>query len=304
MNIDGKDLFREFIMKPTTKLRRMIDEGRTTWTAGAYDALSAKLIAAAGFDAILSTGYGISASHLGRPDAEIYTMTENLQVVRQIVDVTDIPVIADTDTGYGNAINVIRTVKEFEKAGVAAMIFEDQISPKRCPACVDSFKIISIEEAVGKIKAAVDTRVDQDLVIIARTDARPLEAAIERGQAYKEAGADVIQPISKAVANLEEMRRFKAEVKAPLSLQILAWLEKELGREELTELAAVATWPLVPLMTVAQSLQTNLKQLIQDKTTRNLPLPRTEMAEFNKFIGMSEVEELQLKYLPNNLEVL
>ena len=291
-------------MKPTTKLRRMIDEGRTAWTAGAYDALSAKLIADAGFDAILTTGYGISASHLGRPDAEIYTMTENLQVVRQIANVTDIPVIADTDTGYGNAINVIRTVKEFERAGVAAMIFEDQIAPKRCPACVDTFNVISIEEAVGKIKAAVDARVDQELVIIARTDARPLEAAIERGQAYKEAGADVIQPISKGFCNLEEMRRFKAEVNAPLSLQILAWLEKDLGPDELEELAAVATWPLVPLMTAAQSLRTNLKQLILDKTTRNLPLPRIEMGGFNKFIGLPEIEDLQLKYLPQNPEVL
>jgi 2-methylisocitrate lyase-like PEP mutase family enzyme len=290
-------------MKPTSKLRQMITNGETAWTAGAYDALSARVIAEAGFDAILSTGYGISASHLGRPDAELYTMTENLQVVRQIVDVTDIPVIADTDTGYGNAINVIRTVKEFEKAGVAGMIFEDQIAPKRCPACVDTFNVISIQEAVGKIKAAVDARVDQDLVIIARTDVRPLEAAIERGLAYKEAGADVIQPISKGVCNLEEMRRFKAEVNAPLSLQILAWLE-DLAPEELRELAAVATWPLVPLMTVTKALQTNLKQLIGDKSTRDLPLPRVEMADFNKFIGVPEIEELQLKYLPQDPEVL
>jgi methylisocitrate lyase len=96
------------------------------------------------------------------------------------------------------------------------------------------------------------------------------------------------------------MRRFKAEVNAPLSLQILGWLEKDLGPDELEELAAVATWPLVPLMTVARSLRTNLKQLIQDKTTRNLPLPRIEMSDFNKFIGLPEIEELQLKYLPQD----
>ncbi|MBW1714021.1 MAG: isocitrate lyase/PEP mutase family protein [Deltaproteobacteria bacterium] len=285
-------------MKPAAKLRQMIKERKTVWTAGAYDALSARFITEAGFDAILSTGYGISASHLGQPDAELYTMTENLQVVRQMVSVTETPIIADTDTGYGNAINVMRTVREFERAGVAGMIFEDQIAPKRCPACVETFNVITIEEAVGKIKAALDARQDPDVVIIARTDARPLEAAIERGQAYKEAGADVIQPISKGVTSLEEMRRFKAEVDAPLSLQILAWLEVQLGKEELEELAAVCTWPLVPLMTAAQALRDNLSQLIKDKSVKNMPLKQFAMADFNKFVGVPEIEELQMKYLP------
>jgi 2-methylisocitrate lyase-like PEP mutase family enzyme len=285
-------------MKPTARLRQMINEGRTVWAAGAYDALSARLIAEAGFDAILSTGYGISASHLGQPDAELYTMTENLQVVRQMTNVVDTPIIADTDTGYGNAINVMRTVREFERAGVAAMIFEDQIAPKRCPACVETFNVIPIDEAVGKIKAALDARIDPDLVIVARTDARPLEAAIERAQAYREAGADVIQPISKGVRNLAELRRFKIEVKAPLSLQILAWLEKELGAAELRELAAVATWPLVPLFTAVQALRSNLKRLLADKSAANLPLDRVPMEEFNQFVGLPHIEELQLKYLP------
>lgn len=288
-------------MKPMKRLREMIEKGSTVWAAGAYDALSARLISEAGFDAVLSTGYGISASHLGQPDAELYTMTENLQVVRQIVNVIDAPVIADTDTGYGNAINVIRTVKEFERAGVAAMIFEDQIAPKRCPACVDTFNIISLEEAVGKIKAALDARTDSDLVIIARTDARPLEAAIERGIAYKEAGADLIQPISKGVLNIDELQRFKSEVQAPLSLQILSWLETDLKKDDLQQFAAIATWPLVPLMTAAQAIRENLAQLIRDKSTSKLPNGRVPMAEFNQMIGLPKIEELQLKYLPQNM---
>ena len=114
-------------------LAQEIEAGRTVWSAGAYDALSALLIEEAGFPSIMTTGFGISASHLGQPDMELYTMSENLDVVAKIIDVVSIPVIADTDTGYGNAINVIRTVREFERAGVAAMIFEDQESPKRCP---------------------------------------------------------------------------------------------------------------------------------------------------------------------------
>ena len=285
-------------MKPAAKLRQMIKEGKTVWTAGAYDALSARLITEAGFDAILSTGYGISASHLGQPDAELYTMTENLQVVRQMANVTETPIIADTDTGYGNAINVMRTVREFERAGVAGMIFEDQIAPKRCPACVETFNVIPVEEAVGKIKAALDARRDPEVVIIARTDARPLAAAIERGQAYKEAGADVIQPISKGVTSLEEMRLFKAQVNAPLSLQMVAWLEAQLGQEELEELAAVCTWPLVPLMTAAQAIRDNLSRLIKDKSVKNMPLKQFPMADFNQFVGLKEIEELQMKYLP------
>jgi 2-methylisocitrate lyase-like PEP mutase family enzyme len=290
-------------MKPTKRLRQMINEGRTVWTAGAYDALSARLIAEAGFDAILSTGYGISASHLGQPDAELYTMTENLQVVRQMANVVDKPIIADTDTGYGNAINVMRTVKEFEKAGVAAMIFEDQVAPKRCPACVETFNVIPVDEAVGKIKAALDARIDSDLVIVARTDARPLEAAIERAQAYREAGADVIQPISKGVRNLSELRRFKSSVGGPLSLQILAWLEKELGPGELIELAAIATWPLVPLFTAVHAIRSNLKRLFGDKSSANLPLDRVLMEEFNRFVGVPEIEELQLRYLPKTVSI-
>jgi methylisocitrate lyase len=228
-------------------------------------------------------------------------MTENLQVVRQITNVTDKPVIADTDTGYGNAINVIRTVKEFERAGVAAMIFEDQIAPKRCPACVDTFNVISLEEAVGKLKAALDARTDSDLVIIARTDARPLDAAIERGIAYKEAGADVIQPISKGVTNVDELQRFKSEVQAPLSLQIIGWLETDLSEAELKRLAAVATWPLVPLMTATHAVRKNLEQLIKDKSSSSLPIDRVAMAEFNQMVGLPIIEELQLKYLPQNI---
>jgi methylisocitrate lyase len=197
----------------------------------------------------------------------------------------------------------MRTVKEFEKAGVAAMIFEDQVAPKRCPACVETFNVIPVDEAVGKIKAALDARVDSDLVIVARTDARPLEAAIERAHAYREAGADVIQPISKGVRNLSELRLFKSAVGWPLSLQILAWLEKELGPGELIELAAIATWPLVPLFTAVHAIRSNLKRLFGDKSSANLPLDRVPMEEFNRFVGVPEIEELQLKYLPKTMSI-
>ena len=169
--------------KPTARLRAQLNAGRTIWAAGAYDALSARMIAEAGFDAILTSGFGVSASHLGRPDVELYTMTENLAVVRHACSVVDTPVVADCDTGYGNAVNVLRTVREFEQAGVAGVILEDQVSPKRCPACTDQTEIIPVEEGVAKIRAAVAARRDPDLVIIARTDSRDEADAIRRAPA-------------------------------------------------------------------------------------------------------------------------
>ena len=148
-------------------LRARLAERRTVWGAGCYDALSAKLIEAAGFEAVLTSGFGISASFLGKPDVELYTMTENLAVTRQVVSTVKIPVIADCDTGYGNAVNVMRTVREFEQAGVAAVILEDQVVPKRCPAIANRIELIPTGEGVAKIKAAVEARRDPDLVIIA-----------------------------------------------------------------------------------------------------------------------------------------
>ena len=202
--------------------------GRTVWAAGAYDALSARLIEEAGFTAAMTTGFGISASHLGQPDMELYTMSENLTVVGKIVDAVSIPVIADTDTGYGNAINVMRTVREFERAGVAAMIFEDQESPKRCPAAANEVEILTLEEGAAKIRAAAYARNSADTLIIARTDAMDEAEAIDRGQAYVDAGADLVQPISKCFSDFDGLARFREAVGVPLSLQLLGWLESDL----------------------------------------------------------------------------
>src|ERR1700754_5008520 len=154
----------------TSEFRNRVRSNNTVWAAGAYDAMSAKMIEAAGFDALLTSGFGVAASFLGQPDAELYTMTENLTVTRNVADAVNIPVVADIDTGYGNAINVMRTIREFEAANVAAVIMEDQIAPKRCPICVGGVEVISEDEAVAKIKAAVAARRNKDMLIIARTD--------------------------------------------------------------------------------------------------------------------------------------
>ena len=277
-----------------------IRAGRTIWSAGAYDALSARFIEAAGFDAVMTSGFGVSASFLGQPDAELYTMSENLTVARNVANVVGIPVVADIDTAYGNAINAMRTVREFENAGVAAMIMEDQVSPKRCPICVGGVEIVSIDEAVGKIAAAVEARRNRDVLIIARTDAATEAEAIERAKAYVKAGADVIQPISKCFKSIDGLRALRQACGVPLSLQILGWLEKDLSPAEIESVAGMATFALVPLMTIASALQENLAKLRQDRSSRDLPRPRMAHDPFVKFIGFDEIEKLQLKYLPRD----
>ncbi len=280
----------------TATLRRILKEGRTIWTAGAYDALSALLIDRAGFDAVFTTGFGISASHLGQPDVELYTMTENLGVVRHMVSTVRKPVIADGDTGYGNVINVMRTVREFERAGVAGIIFEDQVIPKRCPAAATNIEVLPREEAVRKIRAAVDARTDPDFIVIARTDAPTVDETIARAKLYAEAGADLIQPISRTVTSYADLVRLREACGRPLSLQILGWLEKDLTPQQIESVAGLAVFPLVPLMTITSALQKNLAQLAADKHARALPLPQTAMADFKALIGFGAIEELQQRY--------
>jgi 2-methylisocitrate lyase-like PEP mutase family enzyme len=287
--------------KANREFRDRILNQKTVWAAGAYDALSARFIEAAGFDALMTSGFGVSASHLGLPDAELYTMTENLGVVRNVANVVNIPVIADIDTGYGNAINAMRSIREFEAAGVAAVIMEDQVSPKRCPICVGGVEVISQEEAVGKIRAAVAARTNPNMLIIARTDVATEREAIERGKAYVAAGADIIQPISKCFSSIEGLRALRAAIGVPLSLQILGWLEKKLSPAEIESVAGMATFALVPLMSIATALQENLAQLARDKSSRNLPRPVMAHDPFVDFIGFKEVEAQQLEYLPNPL---
>lgn len=279
------------------EFRARVTGQKTVWAAGAYDALSARFIQGAGFDALLTSGFGVSASFLGMPDAELYTMTENLGVVRNVTNVVDIPVIADIDTAYGNAINAMRTIREFEAAGVAAVIMEDQVAPKRCPICVGGVETIPLEEAVGKISAAVAARRNPNMLIIARTDVATEAEAMERAKAYVAAGADIIQPISKCFKSIEGLRALRQACGVPLSLQILGWLEKDLSPQEIESVAGIATFPLVPLMSIAAALQQNLKQLAKDKTSKNLPLPVMSHDPFVEFIGFKEIEAMQLKYL-------
>ncbi|WP_247883754.1 isocitrate lyase/PEP mutase family protein [Azospirillum sp. B21] len=283
-------------MSRGSEFRNRVLAQKTVWSAGAYDALSARFIEAAGFDALMTSGFGVSASFLGQPDAELYTMSENLTVVRNVVSAVNVPVIADIDTGYGNAINVMRTIREFEASGVSAVIMEDQVAPKRCPICVGGVEVIPMDEGVAKIQAAVEARRDPNMLIIARTDVVDPAAAMERGRAYVAAGADMIQPISKCFKDIDGLRAMREAVGVPLSLQLLGWLEK-LSADEVEEVAGMATYALVPLMTVASALKENLAALAERRSTSGLPRPVTGHNEFIDFIGFPQIEELQKRYL-------
>lgn len=278
-------------------LKQLIATRKTVWAAGAFDALSARLIQEAGFDALLTSGFGISSSFFGEPDTEFYTMTENLSVTRNVCNAVTIPVIADIDTAYGNAVSAMRTMREFENAGASAVIVEDQVSPKRCPCSSDQIDIVPMEDHVGKIRAMVAARKNPDVLLIARTDAVDPAEAIRRGRAYVAAGADIIQPISKCFKNFEGLQAMREGCGVPLSLQLLAWLEKDLDREQVEQVACLATYPLVALMSATQAMRSNLSALAQTKSIKQLPLAVAGLHDFNEFIGFSRVDALQKQYM-------
>src|SRR6202008_781385 len=206
-------------MTPRQQLRQLIAKPGYTMVPGAYDTLTARLVEAAGFDAVYLTGGGYSRAS-GYPDLGLLTVVENVHFIGLTVEAVGIPVIADADTGYGNAINVIRTVREYEKSGVAGFHMEDQVAPKKC-GHYEGKELISKAEMVGKIKAAVDTRVDADMVIIARSDARAIEglqAAIDRVNAYLEAGADV--GFVEAPQSRDELAAAARQLKKPALVNI------------------------------------------------------------------------------------
>ena len=216
-------------MNPRKKLRQLLAGPAYVVTPGAYDTLTARLVQLAGFESVYLTGGGYSRAN-GYPDVGLLTMTEVVQWIARTVDTVEIPVIADMDSGYGNAVNVVRSVREYEKTGVAAFHLEDQISPKKC-GHYEGKQLVTKAEMVGKIKAAVDTRRDADMVIIARTDARAVEglqAALDRMNAYLDAGADV------------------GFVEAPQNAQELAAIPKAFGKPALANIFEGGKTPPLP----------------------------------------------------------
>src|SRR5262249_46779299 len=208
-------------MKPTRALKEIVARRAAVQVPGTANALFARVIEELGFEAVYVTGAGIANMHLGAPDIGLTTLTEIADTVSAIADAVELPLIVDADTGFGNAVNMVRTVRVLERSGAAAIQIEDQVFPKKCGHFAGK-EVVTPDEMVQKIKAAVDTRRDPDLQIIARTDARAVEgldSAIERGHAFVEAGADVI--FIEAPTGPAELQRIAAEIAVPQVVNIV-----------------------------------------------------------------------------------
>jgi carboxyvinyl-carboxyphosphonate phosphorylmutase len=202
------------------QFRQLLAGDRIILAPGAFDALSARIVERVGFPCVYLTGGGLSRSW-GFPDLGLMTMTENVGFIARVCDSVEIPVIADADTGYGNALNVFRTVREYERSGVASFHLEDQVTPKRC-GHYEGKEVVDRSEMIGKIRAAVDGRTDPEMALIARTDARAvmgLEEAIERGNEYARAGADII--FVEAPQSVDELKCIAKEIDAPVLVNMI-----------------------------------------------------------------------------------
>lgn len=292
-------------MRPTTRLREMLASDELLLAPGAYNAFSAKVIAGAGFDLISLTGSGISTTLLGMPDVGFITMTEMAMIAHYVTNAVDVPVICDIDTGYGNAVSVTRTIREFEQAGVAAVHIEDQVAPKRC-GHIAGKEVISLEEMVGKIKAATDTRRDPDFVIIARTDARSelgLDEAIRRANAYVEAGADVA--FIDAPMSIEELERIPREVNAPVLLNMGGYAAKRttprVSLDQVREMGfRLVLFPLAPLRAATWGMIRFLEDFRERGVQAELDfideIKGHPINDWYNYVGMPAIRELEERY--------
>ena len=285
-------------MSKAEMIRRSLKEKGQLIMPGVYDALSAKIASKTGFEVIFITGYSLAATMLGEPDFGILTQTEMLSAAQRICSVTDVPVIVDADTGYGNAINVIRTVDELIRIGAGGMFLEDQVWPKRC-GHMKGKQVIALEEQLKKLRAATDTKKTRDFFIVARTDARQalgLNEAITRGIAFKQAGADAV--FIEAPESKEEMREISRNVPGPLVANMLErGVTPLMGPQELRDLGFdLVVWPLAPVYSVAKSLAEVYGTLRREGTTTEILDRLMPFDEFNRIVGLEEKYQLDEKY--------
>ncbi|HUJ05448.1 MAG TPA: oxaloacetate decarboxylase [Streptosporangiaceae bacterium] len=281
------------------RLRDLLGSGQTVVAPGAYDPLAARLVEEAGFPAVYMTGFGTSAALLGRPDVGLLTMTEMTDNAARIAACVDIPVIADADTGYGNPVNVIRTVGAYEAAGVAGIHIEDQVAPKKC-GHMEGKQVIAAAEMAQKVRAAVDARSDPDFVIIARTDARAVEgldSALDRAAQYLEAGADAL--FVEAVLSEDEAARVAAAFPGvPL---LFNWAEggrtPPLTLERLTALGyRIVIFPIGTLLAATAAIRRVLAEIATAGTPAAALPGLPTFAEFAEFIGLGEVRSAERRY--------
>lgn len=281
--------------KQSKKLRQLLKENDYLVAPCAYDALSAKAIEKAGFKIAGTSGYGMHGVVLGQPDTGLLCLSETVSILSKMTDAVNIPVLADAEGGYGSAINVIRTIREYDKTGVAGLFIEDQKQPPNCPF-IKAPEIISKDEMIGKIHAAVDTRGDSDLVIIARTDA-PFEEAIERANAYMEAGADMVKILPKT---REELEKLPPLVNGPIHLGLYAnkGINDGMTAADCGKLGyKIITYPVSLLFAQTAALISMLKYMKENDTDEGYPGGFIKFADYLKFIGADWYKEIGDKYL-------
>lgn len=282
-------------MRRTTRFRQLIDRPEILLLPGAHDALAARLIELAGFEALTAGGYAAHATLLGAPDIGQLGLAEMADHYARLCDATDLPLLADADTGYGTSINAARTVRAYERAGVAALFIEDQVAPKRC-GHMDGKRVVPVTEMIAKLKAATDARVDQDLVIMARTDARAiegLEAAIERGQIYREAGADLI--FVEAPLTVDEMARICSEIPAPcMANHVEGGKTPLLPAAQLEDIGyACVAYPVAATYAVAHHLRHLYTALRESGDTASLRGDMTSFGGFHDIVRLPALREME-----------
>lgn len=291
-------------MRKTTMLKQLLLREQVLVMPGCYDALSALLIEKCGFEATQVSGFGVAGSLLGKPDVGLLSFAEMLSQTRNICAAVGIPVMADGDTGFGNAINTYHTVKSFEAAGAAGINLEDQEFPKRC-GHMEGKTVISMEEMVTKIKAAVDARIDPDFVINARTDSIAIygvEEAIRRGNAYAQAGADLI--FVEAPGEEDDIRRLIQSIKAPVSINMVDGG----GKTPLVSIETIQKWgaarvsmPVAPVLAAVKGMMDALRQIKADGAPVSLRHPEmiVSFQEYTDMVGLPQIREMEAKYAWN-----
>jgi 2-methylisocitrate lyase-like PEP mutase family enzyme len=287
------------MLTPAARLRALLRDNRCIVAPGVADALAARLVALEGFEAIYMTGFGTSLTRLGMPDVGLLTATEMVDNASRIADASGLPLVADADTGYGNPINVRRTIRDYEKAGVAGVHIEDQTWPKRCGHLAGK-RVIPTAEMVAKIKAACDARHDADFMIISRTDAiavEGLETALERGERYREAGADMLF-IEAPVGRAEVERVARHFTGVPLLYNMAAsGKTPDLPADELGRLGfRLAIYPNWLILAAIPAMQHLLREL---KSSGGIGDLRQKVATFKQFTdiaGLPEIQQLEERY--------
>lgn len=284
-------------------IRALMDTNDVVYAPGVWDGMSSRIAELSGFSALCASGFAISAA-LGMPDAEMYTATENLDAVRRIREGSSLPVIADIDTGYGNAINARRTAQHFRQVGVSAVFMEDQVAPKRCPICVgDPVEVLPIGEAAGKVRAVAEA-MEGEVLVIARIDSVG-DDALRRAEAYRDAGADVIMPVSKTFDSLEQWKKCHDITGLPLMAALTAWtwVERDFTADAMVEAGIkIALLPTQIVLAAATGARDAMGRLAKGEEPASVSKDFMRHEEFIELIGFPAMEALQQTYLPATVE--